>query len=363
MKYLFAGGGTGGHIYPAIAIADEIKKLDDKAEILFIGARGRIEEKIVPSNNYRLETIDITGIDRSNILKNFKLPAKLLSALRRCRNIIKEFKPDAVIGTGGFVCGPVVYTANWCRIPTLIQEGNSFAGKTIKYLSNKSDKVVINFEETRNYLKRKDNIIKISHPIRSSLKKTGKEKALEFFNLPNGNKTVFIFGGSQGAKGINEGIERIIKRLYENNLNIIWQTGKSDFSRIRKEYNKLSDRVKIFEFIDNIDTAYSAADIVICRAGITSIMEISYLKTAAILIPLPGSAENHQEMNARSLEKNGAAIVVLQKDIKEKLFTGILNLINDETKISEIKSNVKKFSDPEAAMKIAKEVILLTKRK
>ncbi|MEO8209131.1 MAG: undecaprenyldiphospho-muramoylpentapeptide beta-N-acetylglucosaminyltransferase [bacterium] len=361
MKYLFAGGGSGGHIFPAIAIADEIKKIDENADILFIGAKGRIEEKIIPSNNYKLETIDITGFDRSSLTKNVRLPMKFILALRRCRMIIKNFKPDVVIGTGGFVCGPVVYVANMLGVPTLIQEGNSFAGRTIKFLAAKSDKVVINFEETKNYLKRKDNLIKISHPVRSSLKHFDRKEALEFFKLPEDRKTIFIFGGSQGAKGINTGIEHIIKNLYENNLNIIWQTGKSDYEKIFIEFAYLQDRIKIFEFIENIDYAYSASDIVICRAGITSIMEIAYLKLASILIPLPTSAEDHQLMNARSLEKTGAAIVVLQNDIEKRLLNEIMDLINDGEKLLKLKSSVSNFSDPEAARKIALEAIKLTK--
>lgn len=363
MKYLFAGGGTGGHIFPAIAIADEIKKSDDKAEILFIGAKGRIEEKIVPLNNYKLETIDLSGFDRSSIFKNTRLPFKLILALRRSMKLIKNFNPDVVIGTGGFVCGPVIYLANRMRIPTLIQEGNSFAGKTIKFLSKKSDKVVISFDETKNYLKRKDNIIKISHPVRSSLKKTDRNQALEYFKLPEGKKTIFIFGGSQGARGINNAIENIIKRIYENDVNVIWQTGKGDYERIKNEYKSMEDRVKIFEFIDNMDTAYSASDIVISRAGITSIMEIAYLKLAAILIPLPGSAENHQEMNARSLEKKDAAIVVLQSDAGKNLYGELINLTNDDVRIKTLSDNVSMFSDAEASKKIANEVIKLIRKK
>lgn len=359
MKYLFAGGGTGGHIFPAIAIADEIRKLDDKAEILFIGAKGRIEEKIVPSNNYKLETIDITGIDRSALRKNYKLPYKFVQALRRCRKIIKEFKPDVAIGTGGFASGPVIFMTTRMRIPSLIQEGNSFAGKTIRFLSSRVDKVVINFEETKNFLKRSDNIVKIAHPVRSSLTMTDRKKALEIFELSEERKTIFIFGGSQGAKGINSAIERIIKKLYENNLNIIWQTGKSDFERISIEFGYLSDRVKIREFIDNMESAYSASDLVICRAGITSIMEIAHLKLASILIPLPASAENHQEMNARSLEEKNAAVVILQNDIEKNLFTKITDLMNEDSSLQNLRSNVSQFADKDAAKKIAKEAIKL----
>jgi len=363
MKYLMAGGGSGGHIFPAIAIAEEIKKLDSKAEVLFVGAKGRIEEKIVPSNNFKLVTIDISGFDRSEIKKNIGLPLKFILALRKCRQIIRDFEPDVAIGTGGFVCGPVIYAANRAEIPTLIQEGNSYAGQTIKFLSKRSGKVVINFEETRNYLKRKDNIIRIPHPVRSSLRMTEREKALEYFGLPADRKTVFIFGGSQGAKGINTGIEKILKELNESKLNIIWQTGKSDFERLYEKFKGLSNSVRILEFIEKIDLAYSAADIVICRAGITSIMEIAYLKMASILIPLPSSAENHQELNALSMEKRKAAIVVLQRDLENRLSNEIISLIKDEKKLSELRNNVNEFSDPDAARKIAGEAIKLIRKK
>jgi UDP-N-acetylglucosamine--N-acetylmuramyl-(pentapeptide) pyrophosphoryl-undecaprenol N-acetylglucosamine transferase len=363
MKYLMAGGGSGGHIFPAIAIAEEIKKLDSKAEVLFVGAKGRIEEKIVPSNNFKLVTIDISGFDRSEIKKNIGLPLKFILALRKCRQIIREFEPDVAIGTGGFVCGPVIYAANRAEIPTLIQEGNSYAGQTIKFLSKRSGKVVINFEETRNYLKRQDNIIRIPHPVRSSLRKTGREKGLEYFGLPADRKTVFIFGGSQGARGINTGIEMILKELNESKLNILWQTGKSDFERLNEKFKDLKDSVRILEFIDKIDLAYSAADIVICRAGITSIMEIAYLKMASILIPLPSSAENHQELNALSMEKRNAAIVVLQRDLENRLSNEIISLIKDEKKLNELRNNVNEFSDPEAAKKIAGEAIKLIRKK
>lgn len=363
MKYIFAGGGSGGHIYPAIAIADEIRKLDDKAEILFIGAKGRIEEKIVPSNNYRLETVEISGINRENIIKNYRLPVKLLTSFRRCMRIIKEFKPDAAIGTGGFVCGPVIFAAAILKIPTLIQEGNSFAGKTVKFLSGRADKVVINFKETEKYFRRKDNIIQIPHPVRSSLKTRDREKSLEEFGLPAGRKTIFVFGGSQGARGINSGIEKIIRKLCEKNLNVIWQTGKNEFERLSREFEDLKKSVRILEFIDNIDTAYSASDLVICRAGITSITELSFLQKPAILIPLPSSAENHQEMNAQSLEVRKAAVMIKENEINGKLYEEIMRILTDERVKAELSENIKQFSDADAAKKIAEEAIKLIKKR
>ncbi len=362
MRYLFAGGGTGGHIFPAIAIADEIRKMDATAEILFIGAKGRIEENIVPSNNYRLETIEIAGINRSNMLKNIGLPVKFLGALRKCRDIIREFKPDVAVGTGGFVCGPVIYQAHKSGVPTLIQEGNAYAGKTIRFLSSKSDKVVINFEETIKFLKRKDNVVKVAHPIRSSLKRINKEEALKYFNLPADRKTILIFGGSQGAHGINEAVISAASKFHSAGMNLIWQAGKSDAANAQEEFSEFSDRIRIFEFIDRMDMAYSASDLVVCRAGITSIMELSFMKTPSILIPLPGSAENHQEMNARSFESKGASRVVLQHEAKEKLYEEILKIINDDEEISNMSSSAGDFADPLAAEKIAKEVKLLAEK-
>lgn len=362
MKYIFAGGGTGGHIFPAIAVADEIRKTDNEAEILFIGAKGRIEEKIVPSNNYRLETIELSGFDRSNVFRNLKLPVKLIRSFRKCMRILKDFSPDVVIGTGGFVCGPVIYAAGLLKIPTLIQEGNSFAGKTIKFLAERSDKVVINFPETEKYLKRKDNIIRIPHPIRSSLKVTEKSKAVEAFEMSPMNKTIFIFGGSQGARGINRAVEKIAFRLSESGINIIWQTGKTDFTDLKSRFTGSEKNIRILEFIDNIDIAYSAADLVICRAGITSIMELASMQKACILIPLPGSAENHQEMNALNLAEKNAAVMIRENGIDDKLYTEIINIIHNEKKITELSENINKFADPDSARKIADEAIRLIKK-
>ncbi len=362
MKYIFAGGGTGGHIFPAIAIADEIRKTDSNAEILFIGAKGRIEEKIVPSNNYRLETIDLSGFNRSNALKNLKLPLKLIRSFRKCLRILKDFRPDVVIGTGGFVCGPVIYAAGLLKIPTLIQEGNSYAGKTIKFLSERSDKVVINFKETEKYLKRKDNIINISHPIRSSLKKADRNKAVEIFDLPFSNKTIFVFGGSQGARGINSAIEKIALKLAGADINIIWQTGKTKYAGLKSRFRDQEKNIRILEFIDNIDVAYSAADLVICRAGITSIMELASMQKACILIPLPSSAENHQEMNARSLEEKNAAVMIKENETDDKLYIEIMKIIFDDKRSAELSESIKQFADPDSAIKIAEEAIKLIKK-
>lgn len=362
MKYLFAGGGTGGHIFPAIAIADELRKLDSNAEILFVGAKGRIEEKIVPSYNYPLETIEIAGIDRSRLVKNLKLPFLFMRALNKCDKIIRRFRPDAAVGTGGFVCGPVIYQAQRSGIPTLIQEGNAFAGQTVKFLASRSSRVVINFEETLKYLKRKDNVIRIAHPIRSSLKRTDRVEALKEFGLTAEVKTLFVFGGSQGARGINNLIKSIAERLNSDKVNLIWQTGRSDAAELKKQFEIPGGRIRILEFIENIDKAYSASDLVVCRAGITSIMELAYMKMPSVLIPLPGSAEDHQGINADTYASSGAARVVRQEQNAEKLYEEVTSILNDEELQSEMSESAGSFADPLAAEKIATEVIKLSQR-
>jgi UDP-N-acetylglucosamine--N-acetylmuramyl-(pentapeptide) pyrophosphoryl-undecaprenol N-acetylglucosamine transferase len=361
MKIIISGGGTGGHIYPAIAIADALKKNYEEVEILFIGAKGRLEERLFPEYNYNFKIIDIAGFDRKRLHKNLGLPIKLLRSVTNSMRIIKGFNADIVIGTGGFVCFPVLYAAQRLKMPNIIQEGNSFAGKTVKMLSKRADKVVINFDDTRKYLKRNDNVIRISHPIRSSMHRVDKTEAKAKLGLDN-KKTIFIFGGSQGATGINDAIAEIAKNLIEENINIIWQTGKVQYESLKNKFEKLSNRIKIFEFITDMQTAYSAADLVICRAGIGSIMELASMKQPAILIPYPFATENHQEFNARSLEKANAAIVILQKDLYGNLLNKINEVLFDETKLNELSESIYKFADSEAASKIAKIIIETAKK-
>ena len=360
MRIIFTGGGTGGHIFPAIAVADELKKTYKDAEILFVGAKGRIEEKIVPANNYELKTIEIEGFNKRNIIESFKLPFKFLNALKSCKKILNEFKPDAVIGTGGFASAPMVYSAVKMKIPSMIQEGNAYPGKVTKFLSGKAKIVIVSFDDTRKYLKRKDNVYKISYPVRNSLSRMDKIGALNNLGLNNGSRTLFAFGGSQGAKGINDALKNKINALYDENINLIWQTGKSAYSEIKELCKPYEDKIKVFEFIDNMKIAYSASDLVICRSGMSSIMELSFLKMPAILVPFPLSADNHQEKNARTLENSKSCILILQDELESKLINVISNTIFNNETLNILSENIYKFSDPNSAKKIANLIYQLT---
>ena len=360
MKIIFTGGGTGGHIFPAIAVADELKKNYENVQILFVGAKGRIEEKIVPANNYELKTINISGFSRRKVFQNIKIPVKIFVALRDCKKILREFKPDAVIGTGGFASAPMIFSSVRMKIPTVVQEGNSFPGKVTRFFAGKANKVIVSFEETKNFLKRKDNVCKISYPVRNTLNKVDKSEALKFFGFNNDDRTLFVFGGSQGAKGINDAIRDNIKFIYNNNINLIWQTGKTsckEFNELCKPYD---DKIKVFEFINDMQYAYSASDLVICRSGMSSIMELSLLKMPAVLVPLPDSADNHQAKNARTLEKNGACILILQNELESKLINVIINTINNNDTLNSLGENISGFSDPDSAKKIANLIYQLT---
>jgi len=356
MRVILTGGGTGGHIFPAIAIADEIMKREENSKVLFIGAKGRMEEKVVPENNYEIRLIEVTGFNRKNIFNNVTFIKNYLNSLVTCKKIMSEFKPDAVVGTGGYVSGPVVSSAVKKGIPTLIQEGNSYPGKVTKFLSGRVNRVVVNFKETGNYLKRKDNVVEISYPVRSKLKVYGKEEACRFFGLNHNNKTLFVFGGSQGARAINECIKNCARSLSRDNVNIIWQTGKTMYKEISESFSNNSGNIKVMEFINEMDLAYSASDLIVCRAGISSIMELSLFKKPAILVPLPTAAENHQEMNALSLIERNAAIMIKEENLNSSFSDKVKETINSEPILKNLSVNISKIYDNDAPFKIYNEI-------
>lgn len=358
-RIIFAAGGTGGHIYPAIAIADELKKLNENVKIKFIGAKGRIEEKVVPANGYELETIEITGIKRSLNLKNITAAYKILKALRDSKKILKDFSPELVYGTGGFVSGPVLRAAQSLGITNVIEEGNFYPGVTVKLVSPKADKVILNFEGTKNFLKRSDNITVMSYPVRQNLKRYEKSEAAKYFGLDGNKKILFVFGGSQGAGSINSALLNCFKNLIGIGIQVIWQTGESDFESVNSAVSSIRN-IKVLKYIDKIDYAYSASDLVVCRSGISTIMELASFGKAAIFVPYPLASENHQEKNARAVAEKNAAEIITDKDLNQKLESAILRLINDDNKLSYMRSNISQMADTEAASKIANMLVEMT---
>ncbi len=350
-RILFAAGGTGGHIFPAVAVADEIRKMNKNTEILFIGAAGKLEEKIIPQCGYNLETIDIQGFTRGISPKNLDVIYKLLASVRKSKNIIKRFKPEIVFGTGGFVSGPALWASSRMKIPTVVQEGNSYPGVTVRILSKRVTKVIINFEETRKYLRRKDNAVLMPYPVRQNLRKLDKKEALKEFELDENKKTIFAFGGSQGAHAINHELMNILHELNKKGIQVIWQTGIRDYDNISL-LSKNNNNVRVFKFLDNMGAAYSASDLVICRAGISSVMELAYFGMASILVPFPYAAENHQQKNAETLVNKNAAEMILDTQLgslKDKIF----ELLNDDNRLQQMRKNISKIADGEAAYKIA----------
>ncbi|MGB9697035.1 MAG: undecaprenyldiphospho-muramoylpentapeptide beta-N-acetylglucosaminyltransferase [Ignavibacteria bacterium] len=361
MRIVFAGGGTGGHIFPAIAIADEIKKMISDSQILFIGAKGKLEEKLVPLNNYTLKTLDIYGFDKSKIAKNVFLPFKFAKAVRQSKELIRDFSTDVVIGTGGFASAAPVYAALKLKIPVVIHEGNVFPGKVTRYFASKVTRVIVSFEETSQYLKSKDNVSYFSYPVRSSLKKYRKPEAKNKFGFNEKQKIILVFGGSQGSKVLNEQILKILPELVDRKIGIIWQTGVNDYKQVEEAIKNFGEYVLLNEFITDMGAAYSASDIAICRAGISSIMELAYLGVPAILVPYPFSANNHQVKNAENLALQGACIHLPQNEIG-KLKNIILDLIENDEKRHKLGENINKLSDVDAASKISRFIINLIQK-
>ena len=347
-RIIIAAGGTGGHIFPAIAVADELKKINENVDIQFIGAKGKIEEEIIPKRGYKLKTIEVRGFRRSVSLDNLNVILKLRKAIKESKKLLIEFKPEIVLGTGGFVSGPVLWASQKLGIPTVIVEGNSYPGVTVRLLSKRIDKVILNFESSKNYLKRQDNIEIISYPVRENLKRYSKAEACNYFKLVENKKVLFILGGSQGANTINTVILDNYDKLISQEIQIIWQTGQKDYDKIVNMTNGLSG-IKAVKFIDNIDMAYSAADLIVCRSGISTVMELAYFGAASIFVPYAFAAENHQEKNARAIVEAKGAEMILDKDINTQLTEKIISLIIDDERLAEMRNKISQFADGNAA--------------
>lgn len=358
-KFIIAGGGTGGHIFPAVAIADALKQQQPDCEILFVGASGRMEMEKVPQAGYKIVGLEVVGLQRSLTLKNLAFPFKLLKSLFQAFGVVRNFQPNACIGVGGYASGPVLFIGALLGKRIYIQEQNSYPGITNKILSKFARKIFVAYDNLQNFFN-PNKIILTGNPVRKDITAIlpSKNEALSFFNLKENKKTVLIIGGSLGARTINEAIEKNIELFTQNNFQLLWQTGKIYYDGIieRTKDKDLSD-VKIHQFIKEMNNAYSAADIIISRAGALSISELCIVGKPTILIPSPNVSEDHQTKNAMALVNKNAAVLVKDMEAKEKLGNVVLELAKDETKLSKLTTNIKTLAKTNAANEIAEIVI------
>jgi len=365
LRIIISGGGTGGHIYPGIAIANKLKELQPDIKITFVGVKNRIETKIVPQEGYPLKTVYIKSFPREFGIKTVSFLFSLMIGLVQSIFLLLRHKPHAVIGTGGYVSYPVVYAAQLLGIPTLIQEQNSFPGIATRVLASKVDEVHLAFAEAAKYLKkvkRTDKFKTTGNPIRPFSERIDRSLALKKFNLDENKRTLFLFGGSQGAASLNQALLDALPRL-SNDIQIIWQTGEPGYEQIQAECQKFSHQIFVKPFFYNMAAAYAAADLAFCRAGAITIAELVQVAVPAIFVPLPHAAEGHQEKNARVLVEADAADMILQPDLTgELLKEKIEQIIFDTNKLDQFKQSLKKFHHPDAAGQIAARVIQLAKK-
>ncbi|MBI5541635.1 MAG: undecaprenyldiphospho-muramoylpentapeptide beta-N-acetylglucosaminyltransferase [Bacteroidia bacterium] len=360
LRVIISGGGTGGHIFPAISIANALKQKDSNTEILFVGAEGKMEMEKVPAAGYKIIGLPVRGFQRKLTFQNISFFYKLLVSIIKARKIIKSFKPDIVVGVGGFASGPILRAATRMNIPTLIQEQNSFAGVTNKILGNKVNKVCVAYDNMERFFP-KEKIVFTGNPVRQDLiDTTGKkhEEALLHFGLQGNKKTILVIGGSLGAKTINSSIEAGLNKIADNKLQLIWQTGKDYFYKAKESASKFNnDEIKVADFISRMDLAYSIADVVISRAGASTISELCIVKKPSILVPSPNVAEDHQTKNAMALFKNDAAMMITDAEAPEKLVDEVIKLLKDEFLINVYRDNCGKMAVTNSAEKIANEII------
>jgi len=360
LKFILSGGGTGGHIYPAIAIANELKSRFPDAEILFVGASDKMEMQKVPQSGYKIEGLWIAGLQRKLTLQNLMFPLKLISSLLKARQIIKKFKPDVVIGTGGFASGPLLQVANSFNIPTVIQEQNSFPGITNKLLSKKANAICVAYENLERFFPA-DKIVFTGNPVRQDVLDihSKKQEAITYFNLDANKKTLLILGGSLGARRVNQLIAKELDFILESGVQIFWQCGKLYFEEYKHFSNK--ENVQVVAFIDKMDFIYAAADFVISRAGASSVSELCLVGKPVIFIPSPNVAEDHQTKNAKAIVDKIGAILLRENELDEKFETTFSELISNENLQIELSQNIKKLAKPNATRDIVEEIIKLLK--
>jgi UDP-N-acetylglucosamine--N-acetylmuramyl-(pentapeptide) pyrophosphoryl-undecaprenol N-acetylglucosamine transferase len=353
-RFILSGGGTGGHIYPAIAIANELKRRHPNAEFLFVGAKDKMEMEKVPQAGYEITGLWISGIQRKLTLKNLMFPFKLISSLFEARKIVKQFQPDVAIGTGGFASGPLLRMAASAGIPCVLQEQNSFAGITNKLLAGKAEKICVAYDGMERFFP-KEKIVKTGNPIRMDLVdiKSGKKEASDFFGLDEDKKTVLVLGGSLGARRINQLIEKELHFFETMGLQVLWQCGKLYYDEYKKHE---SDSVKVLAFVNRMDLAYAAGDVIISRAGAGSVSELCLVGKPVVFIPSPNVAEDHQTQNAKALVAKDAAIMLRETELDAEFEKSFTKLMDSQELQNKLGANIKKMAMPKATEHIVDEI-------
>lgn len=362
LRFIISGGGTGGHIFPALSIANAIKERWTQAVILFVGAENRMEMERVPAAGYEIVGLPVAGFERKNLMKNFSVGYKLLKSLRRAKKIVKDFKPNVVIGVGGYASAPVLRAAITQNIPTLLQEQNSYAGMTNKWLGHRANTICVAYEGMEKFFP-KEKIVLTGNPCRQDLEITSEKvvEAYEFFKLDATKPTILMIGGSLGARTLNNSIVHAFPEIKDQNTQIIWQCGKYYYKEMMElsVAGKIPPNVKLYDFVSRMDLAYSIADLVISRAGASSISEFSLLGKPVILVPSPNVAEDHQTQNALALVQKDAAILVADNTADQQLFSIALNLVQNPAKLIELSANIILHAQPNSANRIVDEIAKL----
>ena len=356
-RAIISGGGTGGHIFPAIAIADEIKERNPDVQILFVGAEGKMEMEKVPAAGYQIKGLQIVGLKRKLALSNFLLPFKIIKSVLKARSIIKEFNPQVVIGVGGYASGPTLKAASMISIPTLLQEQNSFPGKTNKLLAKKAKKICVAYDGLDRFFPA-EKIVYTGNPTRKNMVDTTNKtsEALEHFKLDKDKKTILIIGGSLGARTLNESLVNHINQI-KGDTQVLWQCGKLYFENLKDQLDgKLPENIKMNQFIMRMDLAYAVADVVISRAGAISVSELCLVKKPTILVPSPNVAEDHQTKNAMSLVEKNAAIMIKDVEAKETLIPATLQLLEDKEKMEQMSNAIALLGKPNATGEIVDQI-------
>lgn len=364
IRVIISGGGTGGHIFPAISIANALKQKVEGIEILFVGANGRMEMEKIPAAGYDIVGLDIIGIQRKLTLSNLSVPFKLWGSVMQSRRIIKDFKPDVAVGVGGYASGPLLLAASMKKVPTLIQEQNSYAGITNKFLAKKAKKICVAYPNMERFFPA-DKIIITGNPVRQDIKNLEGKKArgCELFGLNPNKKTVLVIGGSLGARTINHAIENILPQFAKKDIQLVWQTGKGYYDRAKNAVRRFEGQgIRAFDFIQKMDYAYAVADVVISRAGASSVSELCIVHKPCILIPSPNVAEDHQTKNAMALVNSNAAVLVKDNQAIQQLEKTLFELLGNDKKMHELEVNIARLAMHDSANIIANEVLKLIKQ-